>query len=298
MESEKKFSTSSSSSSDWNICLQEITISDSELKLFDIYNFYPTPEDPGLVPGFWVLFPKPPVYKSDGVQKFLDTVTTMKLHPINKLKKMLKTDEINLQHYGLDSRIIKALCDALISNTSVASLILEDNNLTIDACYHLSDLLEKNELISFLNLSGCKIGEEGAKKLEEGIGNSRGLEHLYLAGCELGDKGVKYIAAGVYLSDTLETLNLSNNKLGESSAESLSNMLIKSTSLKKLILSRNLIFTKGFWDIFITGLLENESLKELDLSNDSLDDDCAEFLGKLISSFTKIETLNLAGKRI
>lgn len=124
-EEEKKISDEESSSdASTHLCLETVCISDSQLKLLNIFNDYPVPEDPGLVPGFWVIHQPPVSYKDDGIQKFADTVNTMGLRPINSVKEMLRTDTLNLRYYGLDPRVVRPICEAIHNNTFVQTIDL------------------------------------------------------------------------------------------------------------------------------------------------------------------------------
>ncbi|XP_044011996.1 uncharacterized protein LOC122854991 [Aphidius gifuensis] len=284
-------SPSISSVNSSSLCITGITISDSQLKLNEIHNSCKIPEDPGLVPGFWVLFPRSPTYKNDTFKKIIDTIDGMKLPRSHEVDDMLISDRAIFQRCDL----VTVFCDAFIYNESVDKLNFEDNYLNVDACCYLNSLLEKNAIILSLNLEGCKIGMAGAERLKKGIGFARSLEHLDLSGCELGSVGLKHIVAGVCLSNTLKTLNLSNNKLGETSAEELTRLLSKNFSIKKLVLARNLLFSQKFWEVFINGLVRSKSLSKLDMSCNYLEDDCATFLAKFIDTSTQILNLNLAG---
>jgi len=106
-------------------CLREIDISDSQLKIINPYTVYEVPNDPGLLPAFWLLHERPPIYSADGVQKFYDTVKRMGLRSIGSLKDMLITDYLNLRYYGFRSPVMKAICDALADNTFVRKLDLK-----------------------------------------------------------------------------------------------------------------------------------------------------------------------------
>lgn len=100
-------------------CLREIEISDSQLKIVNPYTVYRVPDDPGLLPAFWLLRERAPIYSEDGVQKFYDIVKRFGLRSIHLLKDMLISDQVNLRHYGLESSIIRPICEALVDNTYV-----------------------------------------------------------------------------------------------------------------------------------------------------------------------------------
>lgn len=89
------------------------------------YTVYKVPNDPGLLPAFWLLRESPPIYSPDGVQKFYDIVKHADLRSISSLKDMLLSDQLNLRYYGLKSSIMGAICEALADNTFVRKLDLK-----------------------------------------------------------------------------------------------------------------------------------------------------------------------------
>lgn len=119
-------------------CLREIDISDSQLKIINPYTVYQIPNDPGLLPAFWILHDPPPIYSADGVQKFYDIVKHSGLRPISSLGKMLLNEQLNLRHYGLELSVIRAICEALADNPFVQTVDLtvlqtykwSNNNMT------------------------------------------------------------------------------------------------------------------------------------------------------------------------
>ncbi|XP_011310062.1 uncharacterized protein [Fopius arisanus] len=291
-------SESSSSESSGNICLRNIGVSDSQLKLLNIFKVYPVPDDPGLVSGFWVLFPREISYKEDGIQKFLDISARMKLRPIQRLQEMLKTDEVNLGFYGLDPRIIRPLSDAITNNTSVQTINLQENWLTVDACFHLNDLLINNGILSSINLSGCRIGPRGAKRLIDGIGRAPALQYLNVSKCQLGDEGATHICHGASESLTLRVLDLSDNDIDGSFARSLYYTLVQTETLQEINLAWNSVKSDEFWENFLTGIFKNLSLTRIDLSWNSLGSQCLRFLMELVAKAPGVEDINLSNNRL
>ncbi|XP_063976488.1 leucine-rich repeat-containing protein AAC1 [Diachasmimorpha longicaudata] len=290
-------SSRSSTESSGNLCLRDIAVSDSQLKLLNIYNIYPVPEDPGLVSAFWVLFPREVSYKEDGVQKFLDVSGRMKLRPIKRVCEMLKSDEVDLGFYGIDPRIVRALSDALTNNTSVQTLNLQENCLTTDACFHLNDLLSNNEVLTSMNLSGCRIGPRGAKRLVNGIGRAPVLQYMNLAKCQLGDEGGSAVCDGASNSLSLKVLDLSDNGLQETCAWSFYYMLTQTETLEEINLSWNSLNSPEFWKTFLLGILKNFTVKRLDLSWNSLGKESLPFLMQMIEKSRGITELNLSNNR-
>ncbi|XP_014298527.2 leucine-rich repeat-containing protein 74B-like [Microplitis demolitor] len=255
------------------------------------------PEDAGLRPGSWILFPKLPEDRGDGVKKFINLTEELKLPPIGQVPQMLKTNEINLKSYCLDPRTVKIICEALNYNTTVKILNLQDNWLTTDACYHLNDLLINNNVITWIILSGCRIGVQGAKELETGISSAESLEYLDISRCDLDDEGLRYISIGVYCSPSIKIVNLSNNNLSEDCANALQKMIIQTDTLSELNLSWNFLNSEDFWRTFVVGLLQNVTLKNLNVSWNGLDEECLPFLAEYLSSDPNLFILNLRDNR-
>lgn len=106
-------------------CLKHVALSDSQLKFLDIYNFYPKPDDPGTREAFWIIYPHPKRYESNGVEKFYDLVAKLGLMPITSIERQLTSKQIDLGHYCLDNDIVRVLCEALYDNETVKHLNLE-----------------------------------------------------------------------------------------------------------------------------------------------------------------------------
>ncbi|CAD6231890.1 GSCOCG00001638001-RA-CDS, partial [Cotesia congregata] len=254
------------------------------------------PEDAGLRPGSWILFPQLPGDRDEGVIKFIELTKELNIPPLGQIPQMLNTNQIDLKSYGLDPRTMKIICEALNSNTTVKILNFQDNWLTADACYHLNDLLINNNIITEINLSGCRIGEAGSKELETGISSAESLQYLNVSRCDLGDEGLLYLSKGVYCSPSLKKVNFSNNNLSENCASTLQKMLIQTDNLDELNLSWNNLNSSKFWETFIIGLTANETLKYLIVNWNGLDGECVPYLTEYLSSDPNLLRLDLRGK--
>ncbi|KAG5322778.1 LR74B protein, partial [Pseudoatta argentina] len=274
-------------------CLRKIDISDSQLKLVNPYTVYQVPNDPGLLPAFWLLRERPPIYSTDGVQKFYDIIKRAGLRSIGSLKDMLLTDQLNLSYYGLKSPIMKAICEALVDNTLVRKLDFKDSKLSANACRYLNDLLLKNNTIIDLLLSGCRIGTNAAKNLYDAISENTILKVLDLSRCDIGNEGFGYIAFALSNNQDLESLDLSDNHLDEMCSKSLYNLLSQS-KLTHLNLSWNSLHDAKVWKALVDGLRKNETLRSLNLSWNALGEECVPHLYNLLSRSRNIEKLNLS----
>ncbi|XP_033217866.1 leucine-rich repeat-containing protein 74B-like isoform X2 [Belonocnema kinseyi] len=279
-----------------HFCFREIDISDSQLKIRNVYNLYSVPNDPGIVDAFWSAHSQSKVYSED-FQKFNDIAKVMKLRPISCLKDMFRTTEINLGYYGFDPRIFKAICHVLVENNTVEILELRDNFLSLDACYHLNELLLKNTILTSIILSGCRIGAQGAKLIEEGLSSAPVLQNLNLSHCELGNEGFYHISTGVYLSEVLKTLDLSDNHLSKGSAKSLGTMILKSETLAEINLSWNSLNDEESCNHIFSALKHGRNLEKVNLSWNALGSVCTSYLCNFLSKPSNIKTLNLNGNR-
>ncbi|XP_023290191.1 leucine-rich repeat-containing protein 74A-like [Orussus abietinus] len=171
------------------------------------------------------------------------------------------------------------------------------NQLTEDACFHLNDLLLHNTIVAELNLRGCRIGPSGAKKLVDGLSTTTSLLSLDLSRCELKDEGLLEIVPAILACGTLSFIDLSHNLLASGSAEILKTLLSENESLRHLDLSWNSLFDRETVKSLFKGLLKNYELLSLDLSWNSLDKDCVPFLGPFLARTLSLRRFNLSGNR-
>ncbi|EZA50959.1 Leucine-rich repeat-containing protein [Ooceraea biroi] len=210
---------------------------------------------------------------------------------------MLVTDEVNLRYYGIESRTMRAICEALTNNTFVQKVDLKDNKLSTDACRYLNDLLLKNNQIVSLSLSGCRIGAAGAEKLRDAISANKCLKMLDLSKCDLGNEGFEHIAIALIDNEDVEDVNLSHNQLDEPCSENLRDLLARSYTLKHLDLSWNSLYSAKTWKTLIHGFDKNNTLLSLNLSWNSLGTECLPNLCRLLSRSQSIEKLDFSSNR-
>ncbi|OAD60423.1 hypothetical protein WN48_05723, partial [Eufriesea mexicana] len=290
-------STESSAESSIHPCLKDIDISDSQLKLQNLYTAFPIPDDPGLVPAFWTIHERRITYPEDGVMKFFYLSKTSRIRPIKSLEDMLLSDKINLQYYGVNSRVIRPLCEALMKNPLVHTINLTGNWLLEDACYHLNDLLLKNNMVHTLILSGCKIGPNGIAKLHDGISTNVTLKKLDLSDCNIRNDGFDHITKAICNNESIETLLLNDNHLDESCSDALQKLFCCSKTLKSLRLSWNSLYTVETWKKLIKGFENNETLVDFDLSWNALGKECVPYLRRLLLRSSSLKKLHLNGNR-
>ncbi|XP_072354288.1 NACHT, LRR and PYD domains-containing protein 3-like [Scyliorhinus torazame] len=229
-----------------------------------------------------------------------------------------QTDLLNTFHYLFESQN-KILAQNTVG--SVETLTFSGLTLTPIDCVILSHVIGLCETIKHLDLQNCYIRYEGLQRLKPVLHKCHVLR---LRMNELGDSGVKLVCAVLRKMDCkIQELGLEENRLSDSCAEDLAFALSTNRSLKNLNLSNNKlgdaavrllsvalrnpeckIQTLGLADVCLTvscatvlvSILDtNQSLMDLNLSNNKLGDSGVKLLGEALRKpDCKIQKLGLS----
>uniref|UniRef100_A0A3B1JZU1 Uncharacterized protein n=1 Tax=Astyanax mexicanus TaxID=7994 RepID=A0A3B1JZU1_ASTMX len=224
-----------------------------------------------------------------------------------------KLRKLQINNDDLTEESCSALATVLTSS-SLRELDLSNNNLQNSGVKKLCEAL-KNPLckLETLSLSTCSVTGEGYAALTSALTTNRDshLKKLDFSGNDPGDKGVElitsvFIRSNKTLSITergcaalsaalcsnpshLTVLDLSGNKLGDSGVKEISHLLKNSNS--KLELINNDDLTEESCSALAT-VLTSSSLRELDLSNNNLQDSGVKKLCEALKDpLCKLETL-------
>ncbi|XP_072546860.1 NACHT, LRR and PYD domains-containing protein 3-like [Salminus brasiliensis] len=216
------------------------------------------------------------------------------------IKKLIKEDNRSL---STERSINLFLCLSEMKDQSLFSEIQEylnsenhlEVNLSPGQCSALAYmLLTSEEVLEELDLKKYNTSEEGYKRLIPAVTVCR---RAVLAGCLLTKDSCGDICSALQsVNSSLKELDLSNNDLQDSGLELLSAGLNSShCKLESLRLAVCNLGEKSCEALCPT-LKSVNSLKELDLSNNDLQDSGVELLSAgLRSSHCKLETLRLSG---
>lgn len=226
---------------------------------------FPALVDPGIVRALQEPEDKI-VYTDDGEDLYLALCDEMNLCPVRLFHRNLTNNKVDLSYYCVDPRNIRAMAKALRYNRTVESFCLKDNFLTVDAAYHLGEMLSTNSTLVELNLEGCRIGPEGARRLFSGIIGNRNLSVLDLSRNDLDEAGGEHFAEALFRGAGIKEINLRKNNLGSKTAAALAVAFETHNKLIHIDLSWNNFFNPVSACLLLNKLQENEYLEYLNLS--------------------------------
>ena len=241
-------------------------------------------------------------------------------------EKSLNFLDLNLK-FGLDPlyQRIENLIIAIRDNTSLTSLILNNNDITDDQAIRILDGIQNNRNLKILNLNKNKIEAEGAKAIAEtikrnpnlqtfdissnnikddgaraiaeAINENRTLELLNFSNTQIGDLGARDIAEAIKQNPNLQTFDISSNNIGDDGARAIAEAIKQNPNLTSLNLSYNQIGAQGARAIAEV-IEQNPNLTSLDLSNNNIGDDGARAIAEAIKQNPNLTSLNLSNNNI
>jgi len=224
----------------------------------------------------------------------------------------------------------QVISDALKTNTSLTTLILEKCALGPEGATFLSQALVTNKTLTNLQLAGNMISPIGAEHISNALKNNStlhtlGLKMNRIGGCndqldikalsiallsgvcqlqsiDLSYNDVKcsgccHLCEALIKTTTLQTLNLEKNDISFTGAMALGNALNVNESIETLILKGNDLYCHG--GSSIGGALKpNITLKTLDLSSCSIENVGGGVIGRGLAASDTIEHLYLDKNRL
>jgi Ran GTPase-activating protein (RanGAP) involved in mRNA processing and transport len=185
-----------------------------------------------------------------------------------------------------------ALADALSENTTLATLLLQDQ-LSLSALRSLGSFLESPSCrLESLYLWSCGLNDK-VDVLCRCMRDNRSITTLALSYNKIPDAGGLYLSDMVLRNRSLVKLHLGANRFSPTAAAFLGVALGKNSTLQYLDLSRNVIRAIGVWPLAVS-LTGNRTLRTIDLRYNGIDHTGAEMLCELISS-SAIAAVRLSG---
>ncbi|CAH0406274.1 unnamed protein product [Chilo suppressalis] len=278
------------------ICGKYISLSDSDVFRHPYYN-YPAVTDPGIEKA--LLYPEVKyIYPDDGEELYLQICKEMDEAPIKSFISGLHKEVIDLRYYCVSFKGVRAMSLALRYNKTVKVFNLTANFLDVDACFHLGDMLSNNYTLVELNLSGCKIGPSGAKRILNGLMTNRSLRVLNLDKNDLTDQGMEYLSTAIFNNIAVQEISLSYNNITGKGLNCLTEVFETFNKFTKIDLSWNSLYTPGGLYNFLNRLGENKVLSDLNLSWNSIGGARFGTAIKNILCAPKLRYLNLSNNKL
>ncbi|XP_076846113.1 uncharacterized protein LOC143491201 isoform X3 [Brachyhypopomus gauderio] len=204
-------------------------------------------------------------------------------------------NEWNLNKYNTSEEGYRRLIPAVIN---CRKAILTGCDLSEEFCKSLTSALQtENSPLKELDASYTTLHDAGMKQLSAGLNSSHcTLETLRLACCNLTVKSCEDLGSALQTENSLKELDLNNNNLQDSEVEQLSAGLKSSHCKLETLRLAGCDLTVTSCEYLTSALQTENSLKELVLNNNDLQDSGVEQLSAgLKGPNCKLETLRLAG---
>ncbi|XP_042559743.1 NACHT, LRR and PYD domains-containing protein 3-like [Clupea harengus] len=205
--------------------------------------------------------------------------------------------ELDLSNNDLGDSGVQLLSNGLSSpHCKLQTLRLAECKLTDKSCGFVATVLQSPNSLTELDLSNNDLGDSGVQLISNGLASPHcKLQALRLAECKLTDKSCGFVATVQQSPNSLTELDLSNNDLGDSGVQLISNGLASPHCKLQALRLVECKLTDKSCGIVATVLQSPNSLTELDLSNNDLEDSGVQLLSNgLASPHCKLQALRLS----
>ncbi|XP_051547624.1 NACHT, LRR and PYD domains-containing protein 3 [Myxocyprinus asiaticus] len=206
--------------------------------------------------------------------------------------------ELDLSNNDLQDSGVKLLSDALKSpHCTLEILRFADCRFTGQCCESLSSVLQSSNSLRELDLNNNDLQDSGVKLLSTGLKSPQcTLEILRFAACRLTGQCCESLSSALQSSKSLRELDLSNNDLWDSGVKLLCDALKSPLCTLEILRIAACRFTGQCCESLSSVLQSSNSLRELDLSNNDLQDSGVKLLSDVLKSpHCTLEMLRLSG---
>ncbi|XP_026520078.1 leucine-rich repeat-containing protein 74A [Notechis scutatus] len=218
--------------------------------------------------------------------------------PVSYFTRNMEEPVMNLNHHGLGPKGTKAIAIALVSNTTITHLELEDNWILAEGTTYLVQMLRENCYIQEMNISHNHLNKGGAEAIcRMFYHNVSNIRSIRLAGNDFRDEAAPYFSESLIANYRVIELDLSYNEFAEKGGELFGQVLANNESLEILDLSWNHLRLKGAMALS-NSLKANGTLKILNLSWNGFGNEGAFALGEALKVNTMLAELDISNNHI
>ncbi|XP_011064074.1 PREDICTED: T-complex-associated testis-expressed protein 1 [Acromyrmex echinatior] len=167
------------------------------------------------------------------------------------IKASPKLKKFSLTRSNLDQPRVAAILQGMISNDNIEELDLSHCKLMDNGAYAVGEFLSSHQKLKILHLANNNIGPNGVAGIVYGLikASSTALKHLDFRLNPLQIEGTHHICALLIRNKTLETLNISGCELGPEEGIALADVLssgcVELETLSLDVSNNNFGFTAG-----------------------------------------------------
>ena len=236
-------------------------------------------------------------FDKSGGKKYVDACRGLRIIPSKHILQSLTSDFLSAKYRSLGPKEVKAITSALVSNTFVKTLDIENNNIGNAGMIDIARLLQENCFITSLSVAENNLGQSGAALLGKVLKDTSTLLSINFSGNKLSEKESDKIAEGIAANDTVKTLNLCHNEFRCTAGKNIGKAIEVNCALEELDLSWNHLRMEGAIGI-ANGMSKNNTITTLHLAFNGFADDGAAAMGKALENNDTLTYLDLSYNRI
>lgn len=182
---------------------------------------------------------------------------------------------------------------AAVKSPAIEELHLADISMKEQGIGTFSSMLISNTSLQTLNLSNNEIGDREMALLSQALAQNKGpqLTSIQLSFNKITCVGVECFMNSIWGSQTLKEVKLDNNKMQDRGAQ-LCSVVLGSVRLEVLDIGFNRVSTVGVKAV-MKSLSENDSLRSLSLSGIPMDQNASKAVSYALAYNPSLETFNI-----
>ncbi|KAI3381585.1 hypothetical protein SNEBB_003547 [Seison nebaliae] len=218
--------------------------------------------------------------------------------PLSLVLRQASNDVFNMENYGISEVQLEAIFDSLQTNTMVAQLNLNGNNLSRKSMHDLYRLMLENVTIHHLNLSINNLQKNDSFNiLFQIMSTNFNITELILSQTGMTDKQFEQLLKVTVSYSKLQYLDLSHNQISGENGEQIAQFLERNSGLESLNLSWNHLQNKVA-DHISHGIKKNSFLKNLSMARNGFENDGGELLSNSLKLNDSIISFDISGNRL